>query len=233
MPSDKSALLRSHPLFRDLPPAAIEQLAHYMTKRTFPRGAEIFAKGDPGTGLMGVLSGSVKISVRMGDGRDLVLNIAQEGEIFGDMALLDGRSRSADASAMTDCELVVMERRDFIPFLRSHPDVTLKLMEILCLRLRRTNEQLQDVAFMNLSIRLAKTLLRLRGTPDKSAPPAKMKITQQALSEIVGRTRESVNKQLRTWKKRGWIETQWGALTVLKPDKLADVAADGVEFDPS
>jgi CRP/FNR family transcriptional regulator, cyclic AMP receptor protein len=233
MASDKLALLRNHPLFRDLPSTAIEKLGSYMGRRIVARGANIFSKGDPGTGLMGVLSGSVKISVRLADGRDLVLNIVREGEIFGDMALLDGRPRSADASAMSDCELVIMERRDFIPFLRSQPDVTLKLMEILCLRLRRTNDQLKDVAFMNLSIRLAKTLLRLAEDGGKSAPSGKMKITQQEISEIVGRSRESVNKQLRAWKKRGWIELQWGALTVLKPDKLAEVVADGLEFDPS
>src|SRR5205807_7692163 len=138
------------------------------------------------------------------DGRDLVLNIARPGEIFGEMALLDGRPRSANAAAMTDCELVVMERREFIPFLRSQPDVMLKLMEILCLRLRRTNEQVQEVAFVNLSIRLAKTLLRLAAT-ETAKQAGKIRITQREISEIVGRSRESTNKQLRTWAKRGWI----------------------------
>ena len=136
--SDKLALLRNHPLFRELPAPVIERLGSYMKRRTVARGAAIFAKGDPGTGLMGVLVGSVKISVASADGRDVVLNIIHEGEIFGEIALLDGHPRTADATAMSDCELIVIERRDFVEFLRSEPDVTLKFIEILCARLRRT-----------------------------------------------------------------------------------------------
>ena len=83
---------------------------------------------------MGVLAGSVKISVASADGRDVVLNIINEGEIFGEIALLDGHPRTADATAMSDCELIVIERRDFLEFLRSEPDVTLKFIEILCAR---------------------------------------------------------------------------------------------------
>ena len=229
--ADKLALLRSHALFRDLSPAVIEQFGTYMTKRTVRRGTIIFAKGDPGTGLMGVLAGSVKISVPSTDGREIVLNIVREGELFGDMALLDGRPRSANAEAISDCELVVMERREFIPFLRSQPDVMLKLMEILCLRLRRTNEQVQDVAFLNLSIRLAKTLLRLAA--ETRATSRKMKITQREIGEIIGRSRESTNKQLRAWEKKGWILLQWGAVTLLKPEKLVEIAAEDIAFDPS
>ena len=229
---DKSALLRSHPLFRELAPPVIERLGAYMTKRTVSRGSIIFAKGDPGTGLMGVLSGSVKISVASADGRDIVLSIVREGEIFGEMALLDGHPRSADATANSDCELMVMERREFIPFLRSEPDITLKLMEILCSRLRRTNEQVEEVTFLNLSIRLAKTLLRLAAVTETSKPGGKVTITQREISEIVGRSRESTNKQLRAWVKRGWIHLQWGSVTVLKPDKLAEVAANA-ELDMS
>ena len=108
---------------------------------------------------MGVLSGAVKISVASSDGRDVVLNIIHEGEIFGEIALLDGHPRTADATAMTDCEaFIVIERRDFLPFLRSQPDVTLKFIEILCARLRWTSEQVQDVTFLSLQTRLAKAL---------------------------------------------------------------------------
>jgi CRP-like cAMP-binding protein len=209
----------------------IEQLGAYMTKRTVGRGAIIFAKGDPGTGLMGVLAGGVKISVPSTDGREIVLNIVREGELFGDMALLDGRPRSANAEAISDCELVVMERREFIPFLRSQPDIMLKLMEILCLRLRRTNEQVQDVAFLNLSIRLAKTLLRL--SAETTAQSRKMKITQREIGEIIGRSRESINKQLRAWEKNGWISLGWGSVTLLKPEKLIEIASEDIAFDPS
>ena len=153
---DRLSLLRNHPLFQDLPASVIEHLGSYMKTRKVPRGATIFAKGDPGTGLMGVLTGSVKVSVASAEGKDIVLNIFREGEVFGEIALLDGRPRTADATAMSDCELIVIERRDFVPFLSNHPDVTLKFIEILCSRLRRTSEQVQDVTFLNLPTRLAK-----------------------------------------------------------------------------
>ena len=125
---DKLALLRSHSFFGQLPPEALDRLGSYMKRRSLPRGTVIFTEGDPGSGLMGVLAGTVKISAPSVDGRDIVLNIIQEGEIFGEIALLDGRPRTADASAMTDCELMVIERRDFIPFLRGHPDLMMRII---------------------------------------------------------------------------------------------------------
>ena len=98
-PRDKLSLLRNHSLFRDLPPAVIEHLGSYMKTRKAARGTTIFAKGDPGTGLMGVLAGTVKVSVASADGKDIVLNLFHEGEVFGEIALLGGRPRTADATA--------------------------------------------------------------------------------------------------------------------------------------
>src|SRR5882757_1341856 len=228
---DKLSLLRNHPLFSDLPPAVIEHLGSYMKTRKVARGSSIFAKGDPGTGLMGVLTGSVKVSVASAEGKDIVLNIFREGEIFGEIALLDGRPRTADATAMSDCELIVIERRDFVPFLSDHPDVTIKFIEILCSRLRRTSEQVQDVTFLNLPTRLAKTLLELTANSEAAAPKHKVAITQREISQIIGRSRESTNKQLRVWAKRGWIRLERGGVSVLAPDKLAAAAAEGSELD--
>jgi CRP-like cAMP-binding protein len=162
-----------------------------------------------------------------------VLNIIRPGEVFGEIALLDGRARTANAAAMSDCELIVIERREFIPFLRSEPDVTLKLMEILCSRLRKTSEQVQDMTFLNLSTRLAKTLLSLTANAGSSKPAARVAITQREISQIVGRSRESTNKQLRAWARRGWIRLERGSVTVLKADKLVDLAAAGSDLDAS
>jgi CRP-like cAMP-binding protein len=227
------SLLRSHPLFRDLPPAVIEHLGSYMKTRRVARGTTIFAKGDPGSGLMGVLAGAVKVSVASADGKDIVLNVFREGDIFGEIALLDGRPRTADATAMSDCELIVIERRDFVPFLSSQPDVMLKFIEILCSRLRRTSEQVQDITFLNLPTRLAKTLLQLTGGVQGSATPSKATITQREISQMIGMSRESTNKQLRAWAKRGWIRLERGGVGVLALDKLAAIAAEGADFDPS
>jgi CRP/FNR family cyclic AMP-dependent transcriptional regulator len=231
--SDKLALLRNHSLFGQLPQEVIDHLGSYMKRRSLPRGSSIFAKGDPGVGLMGVLSGAVKITVPSADGRDIVLNIIHEGEIFGEIALLDGHPRTADATAMTDCELMVIERRDFLPFLRSQPDLTIQIIEILCSRLRRTTEQVQDLSFLDLPTRLAKAVLQLLGGDRDPASLQKLTITQREISQIIGRSRESTNKQLRIWAKHGWVRLERGGLTVLQPDKLAEVAAEGSDLDSS
>ena len=230
---DKLSLLRNHSLFRDLPAAVIEHLGSYMKTRRVVRGTAIFAKGDPGTGLMGVLAGTVKVSVASADGKDIVLNLFHEGEVFGEIALLDGRPRTADATAMSDCELVVIERRDFVPFLSDHPDVMLKFIEILCSRLRRTSEQVQDITFLNLPTRLAKTLLQLTAAEDGSEAARKAAVTQREISQMIGISRESTNKQLRAWAKRGWIRLERGGVNVVAPDKLAAIATEGSEFDRS
>jgi CRP/FNR family cyclic AMP-dependent transcriptional regulator len=230
---DKLSLLRNHPLFRDLPAPALERLGSYMKARKVARGSAIFAKGDPGSGLMGVLAGTVKVSVASAEGKDIVLNVFREGDVFGEIALLDGRPRTADATAMSDCELVVIERRDFVPFLGSNPDVTLKLIEILCSRLRRTSEQVQDLSFLNLPTRLAKTLIELTTAKESAEPKRKVAITQREISQMIGRSRESTNKQLRAWAKRGWVRLERGGVTVLAPDKLAALAAEGSDLDPS
>jgi len=226
---DKLAPLRNHPLFREFPPVVIEHFGTYMTRRSVRRGATIFAKGDPGTGLMAVLWGSVKISVPTPDGREAVLNIINPGEIFGEMALLDGRPRSADAVAMDDCELMVIDRRDFIPFLREQPDIALKFIEILCARIRHTSEQVEDVMYLSFPGRLAKTLLQLTGGPEAPAAHRNVRITQRELSSIIGMSRESTNKQLRSWENRKWVRLQRGGIAVLDPKALAKLAAEGTE----
>jgi len=231
--TDRVSLLRNHPLFCELTPSMLERISTYVKRRSVAKGSTIFEKGDAGVGLIGVVSGSVRISVTSADGRDVVLNIIRPGEVFGEIALLDGRARTANATAMSDCELIVIERREFIPFLRSEPDVTLKLMEILCSRLRKTSEQVQDVTFLNLSTRLAKTLLRLTANAGPSKPAGKVAITQREISQIVGRSRESTNKQLRAWAKRGWIRLERGSVTVMKADKLVELAAIDSDLDAS
>jgi CRP/FNR family transcriptional regulator, cyclic AMP receptor protein len=231
--TDRVSLLRNNPLFCEFTPPILERISTYAKRRSVSKGATIFEKGDAGVGLIGVVSGSVKISVTSADGRDIVLNIIHPGEVFGEIALLDGRARTANATAMSDCELIVIERREFIPFLRSEPDVTLKLMEILCSRLRKTSEQVQDVTFLSMSARLAKALLRLTANAGPAKPASKVAITQREISQIVGRSRESTNKQLRAWAKRGWIRLERGSVTVLKADKLMDIAAATSDLDAS
>ncbi len=180
-------------------------------------------KGDPGTCLFAVHSGTVEISVPSIDGRNAVVNLIKEDEIFGEIALLDGRPRTADAVAFVDCTLMVIDRRDFLPLLREQPDIAVKLLEILCARVRRTTEQVEELMFLNLRGRLAKTLLRLS---DAASPPGQLAITQRELSEIAGLSREEVNKQLQVWSKDALVRLERGGIFVLKRAALADVVAE-------
>jgi CRP/FNR family cyclic AMP-dependent transcriptional regulator len=229
-PVDKLAPLRNHPLFREFPPTVIGNLGTYMTRRSVRRGATIFAKGDPGTALMAVLWGSVKISVPTSGGHEAVLNIINPGQAFGEIALLDGQPRTADAVAMTDCELMVIDRRDFIPLLRREPDVALKLIETLCVRIRRTSEQVEDVMYLSLPARLAKTLLELTGGVEASALQRKVRITQRELSNIIGMSRESTNKQLRAWQERKWVRLERGGIALVNTGALRKLIGEETQI---
>jgi len=221
--ADKLAVLRRHPLFGGLAPEHIDRLSTYATMRAFPRNATIFTKGDPGTSLFAVCSGTVRIGVPSPDGRDAVFNLVNPGEIFGEIALLDGRPRTADATAMTDCELMVIDRRDFVALVGSQPEIALKLIEVLCGRLRHTSEQVEDVLFLDLSGRLAKLLLRLSENAEKSGPYRKILMTQREIGQMIGMSRESTNKQLREWEERNWVRLERGGIVVLSPDALAGI----------
>jgi CRP-like cAMP-binding protein len=220
--SDKLALLRGHPLFGAIAPELLERLSAYATTRGIARGDTIFAKGDPGNSLYAVCAGTVKISVPSADGKDAVFNLVGQGEIFGEIALLDGQPRTADATAQTDCELMVIERRDFLDLVRSQPEIALKLMEVLCARLRHTSEQVEDVLFLDLPGRLAKILLQL--TAKAELPARRVTMTQREIGQMIGMSRESTNKQLRDWEHRNWVRLERGGIVVLKPDALAAVA---------
>ena len=235
MPQDKKAIsrsgasstlsvLRKHPIFSDLDPEAFDQLCRYAKHTTLKRGTTIVSKGDPGNSLIAVISGTVKISVTSPDGRSAILNLIGPGEIFGEVAVLDGHARTADATANTNCEIYVIDRRDFIPFVRSQPALAMKFIELLCTRLRWTSDQVEEVILQNLPGRLASALLRLT-EKHKLAPAGRtIAITQQEISEMVGMTRESINKQLRAWAARNWVRLEHGAIVVLDPEPLQALA---------
>jgi CRP-like cAMP-binding protein len=225
--SNKLAVLRKHPIFCDLESEALDQLCRYAKHLTLKRGATIFSKGDPGNSLVAVISGTVKISISSPDGRNAILNLIGAGETFGEVALLDGLARTADAIANTNCEVFVIDRRDFIPFLRSQPALAMKFIELLCARLRWTSDQVEEVILQNLPGRLASALLRLT-EKHKLAPGGRtIAITQQEISEMVGMTRESINKQLRIWAARNWVRLEHGAIVVLNAEPLQELAEAG------
>jgi CRP/FNR family cyclic AMP-dependent transcriptional regulator len=224
-PVDNVALLQNHPLFGALEPAQLKRIGSFARRHRVHSGTTIFAKGDAGTSLFSVCAGTVKITVPSIDGREAMFNLLHAGEIFGEIALLDGQPRTADAVAMTDCELMVIERRDFLNFVHAEPTVALKIIELLCQRLRWSSQHFEELVFLNLPVRLARLLMRLLDQESDSAEHRKLKITQLEISHMLGSTRESVNKQLRAWTKRKLIALERGGIVLLAADKLAIIAS--------
>jgi CRP/FNR family transcriptional regulator, cyclic AMP receptor protein len=225
--SSKLAVLRKHPIFCDLAPDALDQLCRYAKHSTLKRGATIFSKGDPGNSLYAVISGTVKISISSADGRNAILNLIGAGEIFGEVAVLDGQARTADATANTNCEIFIIDRREFLPFVRSQPVLAMKFIDLLCTRLRWTSDQVEQVILQNLPGRLASALIRLTEKHQLSPGARTIAVTQQEISEMVGMTRESINKQLRVWAARKWVRLEHGAIVVLDAEALQALAETG------
>ena len=229
--SSKLAVLRKHPIFCDLDPEALDQLCRYVKHTTLKRGATIFSKGDPGNSLFAVISGTVKMSVSSAEGRSAIFNLIGAGEIFGEIALLDGLARTADATANTNCEVFVIDRREFLPFVRSQPALAMKFIELLCMRLRWTSDQAEQVILQDLPGRLASALIRLTEKHKLEPAGRTIAITQQEISEMVGMTRESINKQLRVWAARNWVRLEHGAIVVLDAEPLQALAEAGGDED--
>ncbi|CAN5375137.1 Crp/Fnr family transcriptional regulator [soil metagenome] len=225
--ASRLSVLRDHPFFRELEPGALDQLCRYANLRKFRRGATVFAKGDPGNSLFAVANGAVKMSISSIEGRSAILNLISKGEIFGEIALLDGGPRTTDAIAHNNCELIVIDRRDFLPFLRAQPGLAMRFIELLCGRLRWTSEQIEHVILQDLPGRLANVLIGLADRRQPAAAGRPIAITQQEIGEMVGMTRESINKQLRAWASSKWVRLEHGAILILDPKALAVVAESG------
>jgi CRP/FNR family transcriptional regulator, cyclic AMP receptor protein len=210
--------LENHFLLKLLDEEDRKRIVGFAKPRRYAAGQTIFLKGDEGNGMMAVLKGQVRISAPSREGKEVVLNIINPGEVFGEIALLDGRERTADATALNDCELLVLERRDVMQFLHKSPEICIKLLVVLCDKLRRTTEQVEDVLFLGLASRLAKILLRL------TEKEGEVKIAQRELGNLVGVTRESVNKYLADWQRHGMVEVDAGVIRVCDREALELVA---------
>jgi CRP-like cAMP-binding protein len=221
---DKRALLAQHFLLAQLPADDLDRLLESAAERSFGANQTIFQKGDPGTSLMAVIAGRVRISVFSEDGKEIILNIVEPGQIFGEIALLDGKPRTADAAAMTPTRLLVLERRGFVPALEANPRIALRLIELLCARVRQTSELVESVALLEYGARLAKLLLRLAdgyGEQQDGRIRINLKISQADLGNLIASTRESVNRQLNAWVEEGVIALERGRITILDRALLA------------
>jgi CRP-like cAMP-binding protein len=206
----------------------IGRLMSRAVEKSVARGTIIVAKDDPGSSLFAIRKGVVKITVPSVAGHDAVFNLMTDGDIFGEIALLDGRPRTADVVAITDCEMLVIERRDFLPLVQEEPQIALKLIEMLCARLRQTTQQAESLMFLQLPGRLAKALLRL-SLGDGATAERKIAITQKDLANIIGMARETTNRQLRLWEQHNWVRRERGGIVILSVNALERIAESDSE----
>jgi CRP/FNR family transcriptional regulator, cyclic AMP receptor protein len=223
---DKRDLLARTPLFSQFSPEELNRLVSFMRIERFPARRVLVRKGDPGTSMMVVLEGRVQICTRSEEGREFVVNIINPGELFGEIALLDGSDRTADAVTMDPCELMILERRDFMPFLRDHPDACLRLLEVLCKKLRWTTGVLEAALFLEGPSRLARVLVHLAslyGHKVDQGIELRIRLSQQQLANMVGMSRESINKQLGQWRDDGIVAIEDGRILITDLDALQEI----------
>ncbi len=221
---DKRELLRQSLLFVEFAPSELDKLAQFAKLRPFKPREVIFNQGEPGRHMFIMITGAVRISILSEEGKEMILGTFGPGDVFGEIALFDGKERTATVTAITACECLVLERQEFIAFLEQQPRAAIKLLAALAGRLRHTNEIIEDTLFLNLPSRLAKKLLYLAETDGQQTPQGlriKVKLSQQELGNLVATSRESINKQLRTWQEQGLLQVQHGYITVVDPKKLA------------
>jgi CRP-like cAMP-binding protein len=220
-------ILLSSPLFDALPGEALDDILLQATEKPVRRGQTVFQKGDEGSYMVAVLSGRIRISATSPEGREVTLNMIDAGEVFGELALLDGKPRSADATALEDSNLMVVERRHFLPYLISSNELALRVIDGLCERLRDTSETLGNFAMLDLPGRLARKLLNLAAEYGHSANGRirlEIRLSHTDLGRFVGCSRESVNKQMRAWEEEGITAREGGRIAVCKPSILRRIA---------
>ena len=226
-PSDKLKLLANVALFSDFSVKQLEAVSLVARKKTLQRRDELFHKGDPGGEIYIVVSGKLKALTTSVEGDDVVFSILGPGEVFGEVALLGATPRTATLSAIEDCQLLAIDRRDFMSFLRTNPEVSVKLLNVIAMRLKRVSELVEDTLFLNLPLRLAKKLCSLsRAYGEEVAEGIRidLRLSQEEWGDLVGTTRESVNKQMRKWTEAGVVRIDDGYVVILDPAELEKLA---------
>jgi CRP/FNR family cyclic AMP-dependent transcriptional regulator len=219
-------LFRLHPFLAALTDGETRDLLKYARIDRVAAGTVLFRKDDPGDGLYGVLAGRVVVTVESAEGKELILNMFGPGEFFGEIALLDGKGRTATAIAREPSELLFLGRSSFLPFLRERHEATVRIIALLCERLRRTTNLVEDSAFLSVSTRLAKQVSVLAGLRNKGAD-ATIRMSQEELAQTLGVSREIVSRQLSVWREAGLIELGRGRIVVRDPNALDRIVAGG------
>jgi len=212
-----AAILARVPLFAGLAPEELENLATCLHRRRYARGETIFREQDPGSSMFLIEAGKVKIGLVSPDGKEVIVGVFGKGCFFGELALLDGAPRSADAMAIEPSSVLMLGRNDFVRYLEAHPTIAINLLQVLSHRIRRDGQKIQDAAF-DVPARLARLLLRL--ADGRPVPVDVGAFTQNDLANMIGATRESVNKWLGCFQRQGLVRRDGRHLFVVGPAEL-------------
>jgi len=215
--------LERQSLIEFLPPVEIKRLAENSEFRTYQAGQMIFSKGAPGDAVMMIDSGRIAVSTAAADGRKIMLALMERGEIFGEISVIDGGDRTADAEAIADTGIVRIGKVEFISFLERNPQVCMTMLRLMCGRLRVTDVTIEDIHIFNIRPRLAKRLLTLAehfGEASADGIVVDVHVPPSQLARMIGTSREAVNSALRHWARKGIIDLGQGRLTILDRDAL-------------
>jgi CRP/FNR family transcriptional regulator, cyclic AMP receptor protein len=213
----------SAPLFAGLDEESSLALVARMTPLEAARGDVLFHEGEPGDRLYVVRDGKIKLGRRSNDGRENLLAVLGPGEMFGELSMFDPGPRTATATVVADAELVELGHEELFTWLSDKPTVSQHLLQALARRLRRTNEALADLVFSDVPGRVAKALLDLStrfGEPVDEGVRVAHDLTQEELAQLVGASRETVNKALADFAARGWVRREGRAVVLLDIDRL-------------
>jgi CRP/FNR family transcriptional regulator, cyclic AMP receptor protein len=216
-------LLRSALLFRELDDEAASALRASMVEVKLARGEVLFREGDDGDRVYVVVDGKIKLGRTAPDGRENLLAVLGPGQMFGELSLFDPGPRSATASAVTDTKLLGLGHTDLLPWLTGRPEVSRNLLSQLAQRLRRSNDTLADLVFSDVPGRVAKQLLDLSerfGVPTPDGLRVVHDLTQEELAQLVGASRETVNKALADFVSRNWIRLESRSVVLMDIERL-------------
>jgi CRP/FNR family transcriptional regulator len=215
-------LLARVPLFSELSASELERVAQVAVPRSFPGGTRVFHEGDPGDSCYIVRSGVCRVTREHSDGRAITLANLETGDIFGELAMLDGDTRSASVEALEDAELLALPGSDVKALLRDHPELGVKLIEALTRRLRSANERISNQSFRTVPGRVAGVLnsLLTDELPGNEGRDVTIRMTQADLAQLAGTSRESVSRFLATLERAGVLRCGRGRVTVIEPERL-------------
>lgn len=219
---DDEVVLKA-PLFATMDPEETRKLFESMAKVRLPRGDVLFHEGEPGDRLYVIARGKIKLGRRSTDGRENLLSILGPGEMFGELSLFDPGPRTATASAVSDALLYELHHEQLVAWIEAHPTVSRHLLLALAQRLRRTNDTLADLVFSDVPGRVAKALLDLANRFGEQATDGirvAHDLTQEELAQLVGASRETVNKALADFTSRGWVRREGRAVVLLDVERL-------------